>query len=68
MVGRVNNLEELETRALKKKQHFAELSQRGVNPTELISVLICEAKSFKEGIQNVQDRVKGSCSLLDPCK
>ena len=64
MVGRVNNLDVLERRALKKKQHFAELSQRGVNPTELVSVLICEAKSFKEGIQNVQDRVKGSCSLL----
>jgi amidophosphoribosyltransferase len=64
MVGRVNNLETLERRALKKKQHFAELSQRGVNPTELVSMLICEAKSFKEGIQNVQDRVKGSCSLL----
>lgn len=64
MVGRINNLEALEKRSLKKKQHFAELSQRGVNPTELVSMLICEAKSFKEGIQNVQDRVKGSCSLL----
>jgi amidophosphoribosyltransferase len=64
MVGRVNNLDVLERRALKRKQHFAELSQRGVNPTELVSMLICEAKSFKEGIQNVQERVKGSCSLL----
>ena len=67
MVGRVNNLDVLERRALKRKQHFAELSQRGVNPTELVSMLICEAKSFKEGIQNVQDRVKGSCSLLILC-
>src|SRR4030043_223648 len=64
MVGRINNLEELVERALKKKIHFAELSQGGVNPTELISVLICEGKSFKDGIRNVQERVKGSCSLL----
>jgi len=64
MVGRINNIESLVDRALNKKQHFAELSQGGVNPTELISVLICEGKSFKDGIRNVQERVKGSCSLL----
>lgn len=64
MVGRINNIEELEKRAFRKKLHFAELSQKGVNPTELVSVLICEGKSFEEGIRNVFDRVKGSCSLL----
>ncbi len=64
MVGRINNLESLVERALKKKLHFAELSQGGINPTELISVLICEGKSFKDGIRNVQERIKGSCSLL----
>jgi amidophosphoribosyltransferase len=64
IVGRINNLESLVDRALKKRLHFAELSQGGVNPTELISVLICEGKSFKDGIRNVQERIKGSCSLL----
>ena len=48
MVGRINNLEELEKRAFRKKLHFAELSQRGINQTELVSVLICEGKSFEE--------------------
>ncbi len=64
MVGRINNLEELEKRALDKHLHFAELSGGGINPTELVSMLICEGSSYLEGIQNVYDLVKGSCSML----
>ncbi len=64
MVGRINNLEQLEKRAFRKKLHFAELSKKGVNPTELISVLICEGRTFEEGIRNVFDLVQGSCSMM----
>lgn len=64
MVGRINNLEELEKRALKNHLHFAELSGGGVNPTELVSMIICEGDSFLEGIQNVYNLVKGSCSMI----
>jgi len=64
MVGRINNLEQLEKRAFRKKLHFAELSKKGVNPTELVSVLICEGRTFEEGIQNVFDLIQGSCSML----
>jgi amidophosphoribosyltransferase len=64
MVGRINNLEQLEKRAFRKKLHFAELSKKGVNPTELVSVLICEGRTFEEGIQNVFNMIQGSCSML----
>jgi amidophosphoribosyltransferase len=64
VVGRINNLEELQKRSFEKRQRFAELSEKGVNPTELISVLICEGESYPDGIMNVFDRVKGSCSML----
>jgi len=64
MVGRINNLEQLEKRAFRKKLHFAELSKKGVNPTELISVLICEGRTFEEGIRNVFELVQGSCSMM----
>lgn len=64
MVGRINNLDELEKRALKKHQHFAELSSGGINPTELVSMLICEGDTYLDGILNVYDKVKGSCSMI----
>jgi amidophosphoribosyltransferase len=63
-VSRIINLAELESRMLKKRQHFAETSQGGINPTELIAMLICEADDMVAGIQNVFNLLKGSCSML----
>jgi amidophosphoribosyltransferase len=63
-VSRIINLEELESRMLKKRQHFAETSQGGTNPTELIAMLISEADDVVSGIENVYNLIKGSCSLL----
>ena len=44
--------------------HFAELSSGNTNPTELVAMLIIQGKSFVEGIENVYNKVKGSCSML----
>jgi amidophosphoribosyltransferase len=63
-VSKINNIIELETRMLNKRQHFAETSQGGPNPTELTAMLICEADDIVSGIENVFDLVKGSCSIL----
>jgi amidophosphoribosyltransferase len=63
-VSRIINLEELETRMLRKKLHFAETSQGSINPTELIAMMICEADDLVSGIENVYNLLKGSCSLL----
>jgi len=64
MVGKISNLDVLVDRSLQMGQRFAELSEKGVNQTELASILICEGNSFEEGIHNLFHHIKGSCSLL----
>lgn len=66
-VSKINNLDELAQDLLKQGKNFAETSQGGINPTELVALLICEKPSFKEGIENVYDKIKGSCSILILC-
>ena len=44
--------------------HFSELSSGQTNQTELIALLIIQGKNFVEGIENVYNRIKGSCSML----
>jgi amidophosphoribosyltransferase len=63
-VGRINNLDELAGRASGKGVHFSEMSRGGVNPTELVATLVNEGSTFTEGIQNAQDKIDGSCSML----
>ncbi|MBN2275354.1 MAG: amidophosphoribosyltransferase [Bacteroidales bacterium] len=64
IVGKISNWEELEKRALKQCRHFSEMSGRGTNQTELVAMLIAEEETFVEGIKNVFERIKGSCSML----
>ncbi|MDY0348600.1 MAG: amidophosphoribosyltransferase [Tenuifilaceae bacterium] len=63
-VGRVNNLDELEKYFIDQRRTFSETSQGGINPTELVGMLISEGNSFVEGIRRVFDRIKGSCSIM----
>lgn len=63
-VSKINNIDELAERFLAQNKMFSETSQGGFNPTELVAMLICEKPTFKEGIENVFQLIKGSCSLL----
>lgn len=63
-VAKITNLAELEEELLAKNMHFAELSSGTTNQTELIALLIIQGKTFVEGIENVYNRIKGSCSML----
>jgi amidophosphoribosyltransferase len=63
-VGKINNLDELYGRAATKGVHFSEMSRGGINPTELVATLINEGSTFAEGIQNAQEQIDGSCSML----
>jgi len=63
-VGKINNIEELANMAFRKKMHFSETSGGDFSPTEIVATLICEKGSYEEGIQNAQERIKGSCSML----
>lgn len=64
-VGVAQNLESLAKRAHGKRgTHFSEMSGNEVNPTELVATLINEGGTFEEGIQNAQQHIVGSCSIL----
>ncbi len=63
-VGRINNISELEKELLAKGHHFCEHSYDIINPTEMIAALISEGKDYISGIENVFNRIKGSCSML----
>ena len=63
-VGRINNISELEKELLAKGHHFCEHSYDIINPTEMVAALICEGKDYVSGIENVYNRLKGSCSML----
>lgn len=63
-VGRINNIVELEKELLAKGHHFCEHSYDIINPTEMIAALISEGSDYISGIENVYNRIKGSCSML----
>lgn len=63
-VAKICNMEELARELLAQGMHFAELSSGKPNQTELVALLITRGRSFAEGIENVYDKVKGSCSML----
>lgn len=64
-VGRINNLEELKDLCFQAGMtHFLEMSSGGINPTELVAALISLKDSFLEGLQFVQEKVKGSLLSL----
>ena len=63
-VSRLVNISELEERFLEMKKHFTENFEGNINPTEVIANLIIEKDSFVSGIENVFEKIKGSCSIL----
>lgn len=63
-IGKIVNIEELEHNCIDKHRTFSETSQGAVNQTELIAMLIAECDSFVSGINNVYEKIKGSCSML----
>ncbi|MBW2536077.1 MAG: amidophosphoribosyltransferase, partial [Deltaproteobacteria bacterium] len=64
-VGRIHNLEALSSEVIAKHGvHFSELSQNGVNQTELVATLINREASIVDGIRLAQEKIEGSCSLL----
>ncbi len=63
-VSKINNIEELTQKAFSNSRHFSETSEIGINPTELIGMLITEGKTFEEGIVSAQELIQGSCSMI----
>jgi len=63
-VSKIVNIDDLESDYLHQNRTFSETSQGSVNPTELVAMLIADCKDFVSGIENVYEKVKGSCSML----
>ncbi len=63
-VAKACNIDELEAELLANGVHFGELSSGATNQTELIALLINSGHSFADGIENVYNKIHGSCSLL----
>ena len=63
-VSKIVNADELEKEFLDGHRTFSETSQGSVNPTELIAMLIADGHDFVSGIENVFNKIKGSCSIL----
>ncbi len=63
-VARIVNMDALTAQAYRRGQQFSESAGSGINPTELVGSLICQASSFEDGIRLAQEQIQGSCSLL----
>lgn len=63
-VAKICNIDQLERELLDQGVHFGELSSGATNQTELVALLINRGKTFVEGIENVYNKIQGSCSLL----
>lgn len=63
-VAKIHNMDELAGIAYAKKKHFSETGGGGLNPSELVAMLISEKQSFEAGIEYAQECIKGSCSML----
>lgn len=64
-IGKINNLNEIADQAFNHQNiHLLETSRGTINPTELVSVIIDQENSFKEGLLKAQELIEGSCSIL----
>ncbi len=64
-VGRINNIKELTELAFSQRNmHFLETSRGDINPTELVSLIIDQENSIKDGLLRAQDLIEGSCSIM----
>ena len=62
--GLIENLDEVTSELLKDKHSFTEVTDKGVNSTEVIGKLITQGDNLIDGIEKMFDRIKGSVSLL----
>ncbi|MBO6066606.1 MAG: amidophosphoribosyltransferase [Kiritimatiellae bacterium] len=65
-VGLINNIEELKQELFEKHNVQLQYSTTSgmVGPTEVVSALISTQSSIGEGVKYVQEKIKGSCSML----
>ena len=64
-VGRINNKEELTKQLITENNaHFTEMSNGGINDTELVASLICCKDNVPDGIRYAQSKIEGSMTMI----
>ena len=63
-MGRILNAEDLVRELHSQGTAFSEISEAGINRTEIVARLIARGKDPVDGIERALERIKGSCSLL----
>lgn len=63
-VGRINNLENLVSKAKPRGLHFLERDEGKINPVEVLASLINQGNSYEDGLQIMQDSIDGSSSIM----
>jgi len=65
-VGLIENIEEIKKELFEGNSAQLQYSTTSgmVGPTEVVSALIATCGSFVEGVRKVQEKVRGSCSIL----
>ncbi|MBR6370156.1 MAG: amidophosphoribosyltransferase [Bacteroidaceae bacterium] len=63
-VAKINNKDEICDHLLAENMHLSEFSSGKINITELIALLIIKGRDYVDGIENVFNTIKGSCSML----
>ena len=64
-VGVIKNIDELVARAFRGKcLHFSEMRGGEINPTELVAAILNQKDTFEDGIRQVWELIRGSCSIL----
>lgn len=63
-VGKIQNLGEISREAFREKINFSESGETGINPTELVAMMVSRGSSFAEGLALAQEAIQGSCSIL----
>ena len=62
--GFIDNAQELAKGLYKDGQSFSEVTEGGVNLTELVAKMIIRGKTLVDGIEKMFSKIDGSCSLL----
>ncbi len=63
-VGKINNIQEIADKFISDKVHLLEVTNEGINPTELVAALINQKDNLIEGIRYAQEIIEGSMSIL----
>lgn len=64
-VGRINNKEDLTKQLITENNaHFTEMSNGGINDTELVASLICCKDNVPDGIRYAQSKIEGSMTMI----